>query len=204
MTDSMANWSLSRVVAHLRKQEKPEKGSGNLDLNCRMFCRTGIRFFDSIVSELAAQHGVTKGCMSRWLSYHGSLIASESPTLVTLSAVYSRVRHLALSEDKPDLMDIINSISPYSPRDSSVEPINFYLYGSWVHSAFADSAQVCGVSTGQAAQLFMLRSAMTCDLNTLDGVAGRMQDEMLRWERWMCWRAKVLQGAVDTWLEVSK
>ena len=200
MVDSVADWPLHRVIDHLRKKEQDEKGDGRLSADCRMFCRTGIALFSSIVGELAGQYGVKDAVMSRWLSYHGVAIAQNDLVMGRLSKVYARIRRLALSEDNPDVADINDSLNPYSPHDlDSKTPSSFYLYGSWAVAAFTELSQVCGVYPGQVAQVFMIRSALTCDLPVLDNVVGRMRTESDRWDKWMRWRIKSLEAAIDIW-----
>lgn len=200
MVDSVADWPLHRVIEHLRKKEKDDKEEGRLSSDCRMFCRTGIALFDSVVDELATQYGVTKGRMSRWMSYHGVAIAQSDALLGELSVVGTRVRRLALAENSADIASLNDSVTPYSPHDLETRtPSSFYLYGPWVMATFSELARVCGVYPGQVAQLFIMRSALTSDLPTIAGATERLQCESERWDKWMRWRARALEAAIEIW-----
>ena len=205
MVDNVSDWPLHRVVEHLRKKEKEDKDHiSGVDLNCRIFCRSGVRFFDSVVEEVAIQYGVSKGRMCRWLSYHGMAIIRDDIVISQLSDIYARIRREALVADNPDIADIINALIPYSPRERTGDGKSiFYVYNSWVSSGFADYSRVCGVGTGQVAQAFMLRSVLTSDLPLLESVADRLCKESERWDKWMRFRALVLEKAVEMWGEVK-
>ena len=198
MVDSVADWPLHRVVEHLRKKEKEEKS--DVEMDCRLFCRSGgIRFFDGIVGELAASYGVTKGRMCRWLSYHGISIAREDVMLGKLTTAYAGARKVAVAEDNPDIMDIIDGQVPYSPVYRDDGRFSFYVHASWVASAFADFSQVCGVASAQVAQAFMVRSLLTSDTVALEGSATRLQSEVERWDKWMRYRLAVIGVVVEIW-----
>ena len=205
MVDKVADWPLHRVVEHLKKKEKePKDGIGGIDLNCRVFCRSGVRFFDSVVEEVAIQYGVSKGRMCRWLSYHGMAIIRDDAVTRQLADIYAHIRREALIADNPDIADIINALTPYSPRERTGDDrTSFYVYNSWVSSGFADYAQICGVAVGQATQVFMLRSVLTSDLPLLKSVADRLCKELERWDKWMRFRAVVLEKAVEMWGSVQ-
>lgn len=201
MVDSVADWPLRLVVEHLRKKEKidKEKGKGVIEFDCRMFHTSGIRFFCSIVDEVAASYDVSRGKMCRWLSYHGIALARENVLLGKLSDVNASIRRAALTGDSPETADIQDSLVPYTPLDEDGRRVSFYVYGSWVLSEFGELARICGVHPSQVAQVFMLRSILTCDLPVLENVAERLKRESETWNKWMRFRLGVLEIAVAVW-----
>ena len=199
MVDSVADWPLHQVVDHLRKKEKEDKDKGGAEADCRMFHTSGVRFFCSIVDELAANYGVSRGKMCRWLSYHGVSIAREDALLGELLKVNARIRKAALAEDSPTIADIQDNLVPYTPLDEDGRRVSFYVYSSWVLSAFSELARVCGVHPCQVAQVFMVRSILTCDLPVLENVVERLERESATWDKWMRFRLGVLEIAVAVW-----
>jgi len=200
VAESVAEWPLHRVVEHLRRKEKEEKDKGALDMDCRMFSRSGIRLFLPVAEELAEYYDVSKGKMCRWLSYHGIAFAREDGSITSLSQTFSKVRRTALERDSRAIANIQNVQAPYAPLDEDGRRVDFYVYSSWVTSAFGDIAQQCGVAPAQVAQIYMVRSMLTCDLPLVGGVVGnRLQREWDWWGKWMVYRAKTLDMAVDLW-----
>ena len=198
MVDNIADWPLHRVVEHLRKKEKENKAG--MDGDCRMSCRSGsVRFFDSITGELATSYGVTKGRMCRWLSYHGVAIARDDTLVRQLSTVYADARRIAVENDSPDVMDIVNNRIPYSPVERDGGRLTFYVYASWATAEFAELAQICGTTPVQVAQIFMIRSVLTSDAMPLSGAAERLQRESDRWDKWMRYRLGTTGVVVGVW-----
>ena len=200
VAESVAEWPLHRVVEHLRKVEKDEKNKGALDVDCRMFGSSGVRLFLPVVEELAEHYDVSKGKMCRWLSYHGIAFAREANSITNLTQVYSKVRKIALERDSRAIADIQNVQAPYAPLDEDGRRVSFYVYSSWVASAFGDIAHLCGVSPAQITQIHMVRSVLTSDLPLIEGiVGGRLRKEWDWWCKWMTYRIKTLEMAVNLW-----
>ena len=197
--ESIADWPLHLVIEYLRKKEKDDKISGVNESDCRLFCRAnGMRFFDGLAGELATLYGVTRGRVCRWLSYHGIFIARGDDVISRLSEAYVSARRAAISADDPDIVDIIDGLTPYSPVDRDGR-FSVYVYGPWVASEFTDIAQVCGVSPAQVAQVYMAKSLLTCDSPYLSSVTNRLRRESERWDKWMRFRLAVSEMAVSIW-----
>lgn len=197
MVDSVADWPLHRVVEHLRRKEKEEKS--DVETDCRLFHTSGIRLFNSITGELAESYGVSRGKMCRWLSYHGVEIARGDRLLNDLSSVYSDVRRVAIESNSHAIAGIQESPSPYAPKEEDGKRINFYVYNSWVLSDFNKLAEICGVVASQVAQVFILRSVLTCDLPQMTNIADRIQAEADWWDKWVRYRVGMMEMAVALW-----
>jgi hypothetical protein len=197
MVDSVADWPLHRVVEYLRKKEKDDKG--DVELDCRLYYTSGIRMFGSIVDELAHEYDVSKGRMCRWLSYHGAVIAKEDILLGNLSGLCDKTRQLALTSNSGAVASIQDGLTPYAPVEEDGRRVSFFVYNSWVLSDFNGLAQVCGVAPSQVAQVYMLRSVLTCDLPILQGVLIRIQKESDWWGKWMRYRLSALEMAISLW-----
>ena len=197
MVDSVADWPLHQVVEHLRKKEKED--TGDVEVDCRLFHTSGIRMFSTIVDELADNYDVSRGRMCRWLSYHGVEMAKQDKVISDLQTVFSATRKLALEGDSHSITDIRENVVPYSPIGEDGKRVSFYVYNSWVLSDFTKLGQMCGVSPAQAAQVYMIRSILTCDLPALSGVAARLQAESNWWSKWMRYRVNALEIAVSMW-----
>jgi hypothetical protein len=196
MVDSVADWPLHRVVDHLRNKEKDDK---DVDVDCRLFHTSGIRLFNSIIGELAENYSVSRGKMCRWLSYHGIEIARCDKLLNDLLVVHNQVRRVAIENNSPAIAGIQESLSPYMPLEEDGKRVSFYVYNSWVLSAFNKLAEVCGVSASQVTQVFILRSVLTCDLPLMMSVAGRIQSESDWWDKWVKYRIGMMDIAVALW-----
>ncbi len=197
MVDNVADWPLRRVVEHLRRKEKEDKT--DVELDCRVFHTSGIRLFRPIVDELAAEYDVSRGRMCRWLSYHGLEIARSDRLLGLLSDVHSRIRRIAIERNSYAVAGIQESVSPYTPLEEEGKRTSFYIYNSWVLSGFSSLSEVCGVPVSLVAQIFMLHSAVTCDLPHMANVAGRIRAESDWWDKWVKYRTRVLELAVSLW-----
>jgi hypothetical protein len=197
MVDSVADWPLHRVVKHLRNKEKEDKG--DVEADCRLFYTSGIRLFSSITGELAENYGVSRGKMCRWMSYHGVEIARCDRLLNDLSSAYSRVRRIAIESNSHAIAGIQESVSPYTPMEEDGKRTNFYVYNSWVLSDFNKLAEICGVAASQVAQVFILRSVLTCDLPQMVNIAGRIQVESDWWDKWVKYRIGMMELAVAVW-----
>src|SRR3990172_4049841 len=89
IVDSVADWPLHRVVEHLRKKEKEEK---ERDQDSRVFSRSSIRFLNTVIDEVAHEFDVSRGRMTRWLSYHGLVILREDRVVSDLRKSYTQLR----------------------------------------------------------------------------------------------------------------
>jgi len=197
MVDSVADWPLRRVVEHLRRKEK--EGSSQPSPDCRVYCRSSIRFLNTVIDELASEFGVSRGRMCRCLSYHGIAILQNDAIVQGLVREYRQARRLALERNSPSIADIINSLTPYSPLDVDASKTSFRVYDAWVMAEIEDKSQVCGVYPGQLAQIAMLRSILTCDLPAFEPVVDRLTGESRQWDLWMSFRLSVLEVAVARW-----
>ena len=196
MVDSVADWPLHRVVEHLRRKEKEEKDRPS---DGRVYSRSCIRFLNSIVDELASEFDASRGRLCRCLSYHGVAILQTDRVLSDLSRVYKAARRMALERNNPDIADIINGLTPYSPKDVDASKTSFRIYDTWVQADIEDMAQVCGVYPGQYTQIAMIRSILTCDIPSFEPVVDRLVQESKRWDMWMSFRLAVMEVAVTRW-----
>ena len=199
MVDSVADWPLHQVVEHLKKKEKEDKDRGDRETDCRVFCSSSIKFFNSVVDEVASYYDVSRGKMSRWLSYHAVAIAREDVIIDRLSKAFNRIRRAALLADDPDMTDIVEARVRYSPQDAATSRGSFYVYSFWVSSEFDTIARICAVYPSQVTQLFMLRSLLTCDIPALANVMSRLQRESDRWDNWMRYRLSMLEMTTAVW-----
>lgn len=195
MIDSVAEWSLSKVIDMFRKKAADQEPF----LDHRVHCRSCIRSLEFIVNELCTVYTLTRGQMSRCLTYHGVSILQNEAVLVNAITGYRSVRRLALQRDDPDLADIINNLVPYTPVQLDEVRVSFRVYDSHVMSEIQELAQGCGTTAGQLAQVAMVRSILTCDLPEFQPVANRLQREAERWDRWVRFRSVVVGSAVKQW-----
>ena len=195
MVDSVADWPLHRVVEHLRKKEKEEK---ERDQDCRVFSRSSIRFLNTVIDEVASEFDVSRGRITRWLSYHGMTIFREDRTMSDLAKVYAQLRRQSVQTNDPDIASIINSSVPYTPADSDDERTSYRVY-MWVQADTEDLAKVCGTYSGRIIQMAMSRSILTADIPMLESVSTRLRTESDRWDRWMKFRLGQLEMAVAIW-----
>ena len=193
MVDSVADWPLHRVIEHLKKKEQESQSPVS---DGRVYSRSCIRFLNPILAELAAEFDVSRGRICRCLSYHGVAILQADRLLSDLSRIYKAARKMALTRNNPDITDIIDSLTPYSPRDVEATKTSFRVYDTWVQADIEDMAQVCGVFPGQYAQIAMLRSILTCDIPAFESVVDRLSSESKRWDTWMGFRLSVMEVAV--------
>ncbi len=196
MVDPVCEWSMNKVVAHQRKQEKDKEGSVT---DSRIYSRSSIRFLSVVVDEVASEVATSRGSITRWLTYHGLEIILNSQLMKDINEAYSALRKKAIENDDPDLADIINNAVPYSPGGLSEYRLAYRVY-PWVHDSFEELAQVCGVSMSYAAQVAVVRSLMTADLPSLAKVAERLQGELTRWDRWMRYRLGTMELMATVWL----
>jgi hypothetical protein len=197
MVDSVADWPLHQVISYLKKKEK-EEGAGP-DMDCRLFNTSGIRMFNSIIEALAEEYEVSRGKICRWASYHGLEIAKQDMVIINLQSMYSKIRKLAIEDNSNAVARIQENPIPYCPVEEDGRRVNFYVYSSWVLSDFVKLAGVCGVVPAQMAQIYILRSILTCDLPLLSGVSGRLETEVQWWKKWMEYRSGILEMAVSMW-----
>jgi len=180
----------------LRKKEKEEKRDAP---DTRLYSRSSIRFLSTIIEEVAVAFGLTRGRMSRCLSYHGASILQDDSIVRGLVTYYSEVRKLAVEKDNPDIAGILTGLIAYTPGAVDAVKTSFLVYDGRILSEIEDMAQVCGVFPGQVAQVAMLRSLLTCDSPVLSAVTERLVRESKRWDVWMSFRLSVLEVAVARW-----
>ena len=197
MVDLVSDWSLSRVIEFLKQKER--EGETVLEMDCRLFARTGIRFFFNVVDELAARYGVSRGRMCRWLTYHGLHIARDDRVMGVVMRAFGQVRLSSVEQNNRALADIQNAPSIYSPRDEESGRVSLYAYDSRVLSEFTDLSRACGVAPFRLVQLYMVRSILTCDLPVLGNMLARFQQEVDWWDKWMRFRAESINLAVSLW-----
>ena len=195
MVDSVADWPLHRVVEHLRKKEKDDK---ERDQDCRVFSRSSIRFLNTVIDEVASEFDVSRGRITRWLSYHGLEIFRADKVISDLSKLYIQLRRQSVQTNDPDIASIINAPIPYSPADSDDERTSYRVY-MWVQADIEDLAGVCGAHSGRIVQMAMARSILTADIPVLETVSARLRTESERWDRWMKFRQGQLEIAVSIW-----
>lgn len=196
MVDPISDWSLGKLVAHQRKQEKDKEAAVS---DSRIFGRSSIRFLGVVLDEVAAEVGAPRGSTTRWLTYHGLEIILNSQLTKDIQEAYSALRKKAIENDDPDMADIINNVVPYSPGGLSDGRVTYRVY-PWVHDSLEELAQVCGVSMSYAAQVALVRSLLTADLPSLERVGDRLRVESGRWDKWMRYRLGTMDLAVSVWL----
>jgi len=196
MVDNIADWPFNRVVDMLKRKEK-EAGSNYRPGESHFSYRYGIKGLVPTIDELAARYGASRGRVFRWLTYHGIAIAREDAFIVKLTGIYSQVRRSALGDRGTDVLDILNSRLPYSPRNMSDTTGSIPLYEPWVKSDFQEKAMVCGVHDYSIAQLFILRSILTADFYGLDSIFREFESESERWDKWMQARLGFVSSLVE-------
>ncbi len=188
MVDSVADWPLHRVVEHLRQKEKEDRPP-----TVFVTCRSVIKSLSDVVRDVANSYNVSHNRVCDWLSYHGVMIAREDATIGKMASVCARLRRDCLLADDTDTLDMMNSLLPYSPRiqDSMFYRLSVY---DWVSSEFEDLAVVCGVPKFRVVQVFMSKSVLSDDTDRVAGIASRLVDEVVRWDKWMAKRLGMLEG----------
>ena len=195
IAESVAEWPLHRVVERLRKEDKDNK---DREQDCRVYSRSSIRFLNTVIDEVSSEFDVTRGRMTRWLSYHGFMMFREDKCITDLKASYVRLRRQSLMSDDPDMAAIINSLNAYTPADSGEEKSSYRIY-AWVQADAEELAQICGMFVGRVVQLAIIRSALTCDIPSITLANNRLRAESERWDKWMRFRAGQMDVAVAIW-----
>jgi len=190
MSDSIADWPLHRVVAHLQKKEKEDRPTVT-----SLHCRSSIKSFVTIIEELASRYGASRNRMSSWLAYQGLMFARDDTVISRLISAQSAIRKVSLQADDVDTIDMMNSLIPYSPRIQESVDVQLTLY-DWVSSEFEDLSRVCGVCKYQIVQVYQARSMLTDDAGEIAGVATRLSEEVARWDSWMGFRLAALERLV--------
>lgn len=201
MSDSIADWPLHRVVDHLRKKEK-EKGGEDGWGGYRVYSRSSIRFLDTVTDEVASEFDVSRGRMTRWLSYHGLAMFRDDAVLADLRKSYGLLRRASLETNDPDVAAIIVAATPYSPADQDNERVDYRVYLR-SESEIEELARVCGTFVYRVVQMAMVRSLLTSDLSALAPVMDRLRTESVRWDRWMKYRLGAMDVAVAVWGSVA-
>jgi len=188
MVDSVADWPLYQVVDYMRKKEKEDRPP-----TVFVSCRSVIKSLSDMVRELADRYGVSHNRICGYLSYHGIMIARDDTTMSRMASVCSQLRQHALLTDDTDTLDMLNSILPYSPR---IQDSMFYRLSvfDWVASEFEDLAVSCGVPKFRIIQVFVAKSMLSDDTARVAGAAGRLSEEVSRWDIWMIKRLGMLEG----------
>ncbi len=195
MVDSVAEWPLRRVIEHLRKKEQDENVP--LEESRRVSYRTSIRMLSSVIGDAAKQYGVSQSKMQRWLSYHAVAMLKDDTVLATLSAKYVQLTRIGLLEADSDLLDMLNAIVPYSPKNIEDRPGVVDLYSAWVRTDFQETATVCGVRAYRIAQVYIMRSIMTGDHEVMSDLMREFTTESERWDRWMRMRLGAISGMLE-------
>ena len=93
----------------------------------------------------------------------------------------------------------MQSLLPYSPRIQEDRRCNLSMY-EWVSSEFEEMAEVCGVPRFRMVQVYVAKSVLSDNVESIAGTASRLLDEVSRWDWWM----KVRLGALEQLVEVDK
>lgn len=194
--EPVSQWSLQRVVEFVKKKEKDNSA---IDQDHRVYSRSCIRLLNAVIDELSVAFGLARSSMCRCLSYHGVNILHDDPILRSVADRYQKVRKLAIANDDPDLIDIINNIVPYTAASVSAAKVSFRVYDGWALASLEEMSKPCGMFPGSLAQVAMIRSIMTCDSPDFTAITNRLSREANRWNRWLRFRALVLGVAVDQW-----
>jgi len=195
MVDSLADWPLYRVIEYLRKKELDDKNP--LEESRRVSYRNTIRMLPSAVSDAAKRYGVSQSKMQRWLSYHAAAMLKDDMMLTSLVDKYTQLTHIGLSEADSDILDMLNAIVPYSPKNIEDRSGVIDLYNSWVRTDFQETAVVCGVRAYRVAQVYVMRSIMTGDHEAMLDLMREFTIESERWDRWMRMRLGAITGMLD-------
>ncbi len=187
MVDSVADWPLHQVVEHLRRKEKDDRPP-----TVFITCRSTIKSLSDVVRLVATRYNVSHNRICNWLSYQGVMIAREDTTVVRLASICNQLREAALAADDTDMLDMMNSFLPYSPRIQDGEFYRLSVY-DWVASEFEDMAVSCGVPKSRMVQIYIAKSVLTDDMD-IPGVAERLGKEIDRWDRWMKKRLRMLEA----------
>lgn len=195
MVDSVAEWPLHRVVDHLRKKEQDDNAPA--EESRRVSYRNNIRLLSSAVGDAAKRYGVSQSKMQRWLSYHAAAMVKDDATLSNLTDRYVQLTRIGLLDADSDLLDILNAIVPYSPKNIEDRPGVIDLYSAWVRTDFQEIATVCGVYAYRVAQVYTMRSIMTGDHENMAGLMREFTIESDRWDRWMNMRLRAIDGMLE-------
>lgn len=190
----MADWTLGKVVDALRKKEKE---AGGPPQSIRLHCRSTMRSLRNVMDLLAVDFGTSRSRMCAWLSYHGRAIAADDQAVASMTAMMSIIRNTCIPKDDTDTLDMMNSLTPYSPRViTDGELTHLVLYDSSVASSYEEVAGACGVYMYQAAQIYIVKSILMGDIGKLGELGVRLLEEVSRWDKWMKIRSVALRGLV--------
>jgi len=194
MVDSVAEWPLHRVVDHLRRKEQE---SGVAPEESRISYRSNIRMLTSAVSDAAKSYGVSQSKLCRWLSFHAISMAKDDTMLTDMVAKYAQLTRVGLEAADADVLDILNAIVPYSPKNVAEHAGMLHLYAPWIRSEFQELAVVCGVYAYRIVQVFIMRSIMTGDHEDMVNLMREFTIESERWDKWMRMRLGAIEGMLD-------
>jgi len=199
--ESIAEWPLHRVVDFLRRREKEEKPVlQSVRLHCRSTIKSLVDIIDSLVIEYHVQQ---RSKMCRWLSYHAVMIARDDAVVSRLAAAQTILRNACLVEDDTDTLDIMHSLTPYSPRFVDESDAGLSLYDTWVASDFEEYARVCGVHRYRITQVYIVKSILSGDTGRFGETAMRLRREVERWDTWMDFRLGATENLVKRKTELT-
>ncbi len=194
MVDSVADWPLRQVVELLKRKEKEDTGDSQPS---RLHCRSTVKSLVDVIDSVASDYGESRNRMCRWLSYHAIAIAREDPVISKLERAQSTIREACLPEDDTDTLDVMNSLVPYAPRVMDDNPVHLLFYDAWVLSDFEEMARVCGVYKYRIAQVYLIKSIVSGDIEKFGETASRLLQELTRWDTWMSFRLGALEILVE-------
>jgi len=195
MVDSVSEWPLGRVIEHLRKKEQDDNAP--LEESRRISYRTNIRILASAVGDAAKRYGVSQSKMQRWLSYHAVAMLKDDVMLSSLADKYAELTRIGLAEADSDILDILNAIVPYSPKNIDDRSGVIDLYSAWVRTDFQEMATVCGVRAYRVVQVYVMRSIMTGDHESMADLMHEFTIESERWDKWMQMRLGAITGMLE-------
>lgn len=193
MTDSMSDWPLSQVAEHLRRREDESKERIQPS---RLHCRSTIKSLMDVMDVLASGYKVPRNRMCRWLSYHAAVMSREDTVISRLSTAQGIIRDICLREDDTNTLDIMRSLTPYSPKSVDESDAHLMLYDVWVASDFEEHARVCGVHRFRVVQVYMVKSILSGDTECFGETISRFLSEMERWDNWMDFRLGAMENLV--------
>lgn len=201
MVDLIADWNLSKVIDHLKKKEKDKEELPD----SRVYCRSSIRFLNTVIDSVSARLGMSSSQLTRCLTYHGVAILHDNNVISGLNKYLREARELAMQLNNPDIDAIIRNLVTYTPEQLDAEKTSFRVYDFNILSEIEEMSADCGVYSGQLAQIAMVRSLLTADgLENYTSVFDRLQRESRRWDAWMSYRLATLEVAVSKWVEWSR
>jgi len=194
-SESVADWPLAQVIDYLKQKDKDKPN--NKGEYCRVSYRTNIRLLSDVIVDASSRYHVSQSQMSKWISFHAISMAQDDIVVSSLVVKHNELIRVGLQDADADMLDVLHAVVPYSPKHIVEKRGYLRLYDTWVLSGFDELAQACGVWSYRVVQVFMLRSILTYRPPGMEKLAGELELESTRWDKWMRMRL----GAIASMLE---